>query len=344
MSTRTYVNIVEPTEAVLKVLAEKLQTSDRAFNSNVTQLSSEPRANAVNDYLESKYQRKVVFEFSCNQKSMSILFEDKLTKQSHLFIKGAPETVLAQCTFLQNSRGVPLESKTFQALELKVKEYAQQGLRVLALAVINDVQGDAAHYKTQSSADYIKFEHNMTLVGLVGMLDPPRPKVKGVIAKCRSSGKKVIVITGDNKATAETICQQIGVFGPSNDLSDQSYTGREFDALSESEKKEAILSAGLFLRVEPSQKQKIADFLQSTGLIVAMTGDGVNNAPALKKASIGIAMGSGTDVAKLAPDMALADDNFATIIEAVEEWPSIYENTKQFIRYLISSNITSGDK
>ncbi|KAI8446207.1 putative calcium ATPase [Phakopsora pachyrhizi] len=325
MSTCTYVNIVEPTEAVLKVLAEKLQTSDRAFNSNVTQLSSEPRANAVNDYLE-------------------ILFEDKLTKQSHLFIKGAPETVLAQCTFLQNSRGVPLESKTCQALELKVKEYAQQGLRVLALVVINDVQGDAAHYKTQSSADYIKFEHNMTLVGLVGMLDPPRPKVKGVIAKCRSSGKKVIVITGDNKATAETICQKIGVFGPSNDLSDQSYAGREFDALSESEKKEAILSASLFLCIEPSQKQKIVDFLQSTGLIVAMTGDGFNNAPALKKASIGIAMGSGTDVAKLAADMALADDNFATIKEAVEEWASIYENTKQFIRYLISSNITSEDK
>ncbi|CAH7686535.1 putative calcium ATPase [Phakopsora pachyrhizi] len=312
MSTCTYINIVEPTEAVLKVLAEKLQTSDRAFNSNVTQLSSEPRVNAVNDYLESKYQRKVVFEFSCNQKSMSVLFENKLTKQSHLFIKGAPETVLAQCTFLQNSRGVPLESKTCQALELKVKEYAQQGLRVLALAVINDVQGDAAHYKTQSSADYIKFEHNMTLVGLVGMLDPPCPK--------------------------------IGVFGPSNDLSDQSYTGREFDALSESEKKEAILSAGLFLRVEPSHKQKIVDLLQSTGLIVAMTGDGVNNAPALKKASIGIAMGSGTDVAKLAADMALVDDNFATIKEAVEEWPSIYENTKQFIRYLISSNITSEDK
>ncbi|KAI8457906.1 putative calcium ATPase [Phakopsora pachyrhizi] len=326
MSTCTYINIVEPTEAVLKVLAEKLQTSDRAFNSNVTQLSSEPRVNAVNDYLESKYQRKVVFEFSCNQKSMSVLFENKLTKQSHLFIKGAPETVLAQCTFLQNSRGVPLESKTCQALELKVKEYAQQGLRVLALAVINDVQGDAAHYKTQSSADYIKFEHNMTLVGLVGMLDPPCPKVKGAIAKCRSSGKK------------------IGVFGPSNDLSDQSYTGREFDALSESEKKEAILSAGLFLRVEPSHKQKIVDLLQSTGLIVAMTGDGVNNAPALKKASIGIAMGSGTDVAKLAADMALVDDNFATIKEAVEEWPSIYENTKQFIRYLISSNITSEDK
>ncbi|KAI8461991.1 HAD-like domain-containing protein [Phakopsora pachyrhizi] len=111
----------------------------------------------------------------------------------------------------------------------------------------------------------------MTLVGLVGMLDPPCPK--------------------------------IGVFGPSNDLSDQSYTGREFNALSESEKKEAILSAGLFLHVEPSHKQKIVDLLQSTGLIVAMTGDGVNNAPALKKASIGIAMSSGTDEAKLAADM-----------------------------------------
>ncbi|CAH7689461.1 calcium-translocating P-type ATPase [Phakopsora pachyrhizi] len=338
-STRTYVNIGEPTEAALKVLVEKLQTSDRAFNSNLTQLSSEPRVNAVNDYLESKYQRKLVFEFSRDRKSMSVLVEEKLTKRSHLFVKGAPESVLARCTSLQSSRGVPLESKTRQALELKVKEYAQQGLRVLALAVINDVHGDVAHYKTQSSADYIKFEQNMTLVGLVGMLDPPRPEVKGAIAKCRSAGIKVIVITGDNKATAETICRQIGVFGTSEDLSDQSYTGREFDALSESEKKEAVLRAGLFSRVEPSHKQKIVDLLQSTGLIVAMTGDGVNDAPALKKASIGIAMGSGTDVAKLAADMVLADDNFATIEEAVEEGRSIYENTKQFIRYLISSNI-----
>jgi Ca2+ transporting ATPase len=259
-----------------------------------------------------------------------------------LLVKGAPESILERCSYvLQGPEGsrVSLTKSHAKLLSEEVVEYGNRGLRVMAIASVNDVSGNALLKKASTTEDYAKLEQNMTLIGLIGMLDPPRPEVADSIKKCHRAGIRVIVITGDNPNTAESICRQIGVFGPNEDLTGKSFTGREFDSLSETEQIKAVQTASLFSRTEPSHKSRLVDLLQSMNHVVAMTGDGVNDAPALKKSDIGVAMGTGTDVAKLAADMVLADDNFATITVAVEEGRSIYSNTQQFIRYLISSNI-----
>ena len=274
---------------------------------------------------------------------MSVLAYKPGDKTAMLLVKGAPESILDRCTHVKlaaDGRVVPLTTTLRAHIDRVLHDYGTgMALRCLGFAIRTDVSANVADWSVEDASKYTEFEQNMTFVGLVGMQDPPRPEVADAIRQCNTAGIRVIVITGDNQDTAEAIGRSIGIFHAHEDMSGKSYTGRQFDQMSPQDKLMAVRRAKLFSRTEPSHKQELVDLLQADGEIVAMTGDGVNDAPALKKADIGIAMGSGTDVARLAADMVLADDNFATIEKAVEEGRAIYNNTKQFIRYLISSNI-----
>lgn len=328
------------TEGALRVLVEKIGTPEEKMNRTREACPRSAWTHFASKYYEEKLPIQATYEFSRDRKSMSVLVGDGQAQK--LLVKGAPESILERSTHIllgRDAKRVPINKKHIDLLTEEINLFGRRGLRVMAFASVDNVAGNPAFQTAKSTKEYAALEQNLTFIGLVGMLDPPRPEVAASIRDCKNAGIRVIMITGDNQTTAETICRQIGIFSPDENVRGKSYTGRQFDALSETEKLRAAKTASLFSRVEPSHKSKLVDLLQDLGEVVAMTGDGVNDAPALKKADIGVAMGSGTDVARLAADMVLADDNFATIELAVEEGRTIYSNTQQFIRYLISSNI-----
>lgn len=337
---QAFEKVGEATETALIVLAEKMNPFNVAK-------SGDRRAAAivVRQDIETKWKKEFTLEFSRDRKSMSSycvpLKPSRLGNGPKLFVKGAPEGVLERCTHARvGNQKVPLTNTLKNRILEVTRQYGtgRDTLRCLALATA-DAPMKPEEMDLGDSNKFYTYEVNLTFVGVVGMLDPPRKEVFDSIVRCRAAGIRVIVITGDNKATAEAICRRIGVFTEEEDTTGKSYSGREFDDLPISEQKAACARARLFSRVEPAHKSKIVEYLQSMNEISAMTGDGVNDAPALKKAEIGIAMGSGTAVAKSASEMVLADDNFSSIVAAVEEGRAIYNNMKQFIRYLISSNI-----
>ncbi|GMH43584.1 hypothetical protein BSKO_11506 [Bryopsis sp. KO-2023] len=345
-----------PTEVALKVLVEKMGVSDGAEMEKIKKKRiSDPdhNAEAVCDLYASKYKREGLLEFDRERKSMSVLTTDMSSKKTTLFCKGAGEVLIERCSHIMTADGtlLPMDMDTQKRLVAVVENMAGKALRCLALAKktglgdLENYNGDPSHPGHKMLMDvksYKDIESGMTLIGLVALRDPPRPEVKHAIEECREAGIRVIVITGDNQKTAEAICMDIGVFPEGMLLKDKSMIARDFAALSKNEQK-AILSTkqGLvFSRAEPKHKQNIVRLLKESGEVTAMTGDGVNDAPALKLADIGVAMGiAGTEVAKEASDMVLADDDFSTIVNAVGEGRSIYNNMKAFIRYMISSNI-----
>ena len=260
----------EPTEAALKVLAEKIGFSDPKLSAAAKSLDHSTRASAVSDYLEKKIPRLLTFEFSRDRKMMSVLVQ--LDNTGCLFVKGAPESVLDRCTTILVPGGhqIPFTPLHRDRLLAQTASYAQSGLRTMAFAFVDVQDVDIHHYYSDSSADYSRFERNLTFVSLVGMLDPPRPEARHAVATCMAAGIRVICITGDNKGTAESVCRSIGIFDADEDLTGKSYTGREFDDLSHAEKVIAVQKASLFSRTEPNHKVQLVDLLQGLGLVVAM--------------------------------------------------------------------------
>ena len=239
------------------------------------------------------------------------------------YAKGAPETILPLCSRLWGEHGEEeLTEEKRQKILDTATSMASQALRVLALARKGDIvlQG---------------MEHGMKFLGLVGMIDPPRPEVCDAIRECHEAGIRVIMITGDHPVTAEAIARELGIL-----TKERVVTGQELEKMREHELHAQIDDIAVFARVSPGDKLRLVTALQKQGHIVAMTGDGVNDAPSLKKADIGVAMGiTGTDVTKEAAAMTLTDDNFASIVAAIEEGRGIFGNIKKYLMYLLSSNI-----
>jgi len=351
-----YIRVGEPTEASLKVLVEKIGLPDKAEQASLSKRrGSDPVAtvHAVNDHWASGVNVLATLEFNRDRKSMSVLTRPNSGKTNQLLVKGAPEGLLSRCTKIMQADGtvVALDKAGADAVLAQQQHMSGRALRVLALAY-KDLEGDLATYDgeklhpatailSQDPSTFASIESGLTFVGLVGIIDPPRAEIAPMISVCRTAGIRIIMITGDNKLTAEAIAVEIGILNKGFG-GDRSFTGSDFFKMSEADQLKTLGgNDGLvFSRTEPTHKQQLVKLLKSKGCVVAMTGDGVNDAPALKQADIGIAMGlTGTEVAKEASDMILADDNFATIVYAVEEGRSIYNNMQAFIRYLISSNI-----
>jgi Ca2+-transporting ATPase len=267
--------------------------------------------------------------FDSDRKQMTIIRRDPGRDAYIAFIKGAPDVLLGHCARVLK-KGVEhsrTEEDMTRILEMNGR-LSDQSLRVLAVAFrIFDRKPEEYHAA--------QIEKDLTFAGLIAMIDPPREEVKAAIAKCRDSGIKTVMITGDHKNTAMAIARELGFFGEGA----LALTGRELDALSETDFEREVGRTTVYARVSPEHKLRVVRAWRKKGAIVAMTGDGVNDAPAVKEADIGVAMGmTGTDVTKEVSDMIITDDNFASIVAAVEEGRGIYDNIKKFIHYLLSCN------
>jgi Ca2+-transporting ATPase len=277
--------------------------------------------------ITSAWQREKEFPFDSQRKMMSVAVRNRHGER-RVLAKGAPDVLAAKCGWiLLNGKEVPLSKGTQSMLEEINRSFAQSALRNLAFA-----------YKRVTSVpeDESEAERDLVFVGLMGMIDPPREEVREAILTCHRAGIKTVMITGDHQVTAEAIARQLGMLRSNGMVID----GRELNQMDDLTLAEKVQHIDVYARVSPEHKLRIVKALQNAGHVVAMTGDGVNDAPAIKSADIGIAMGiAGTDVSKEASSLVLRDDNFSTIVAAVEEGRSIYENIRKFIRYLLASNV-----
>ena len=279
------------------------------------------KAGLQKDDLDLQLPRLGEIPFTSEAKRMTTLHS--VASGQVAYAKGAPETILDSCSRQLTSQGeVALGDADRDAILESVQQMAGEALRVLAVARKADATlGDA--------------EHDMTFLGLLGMIDPPRPEAKAAVEQCEQAGIRVVMITGDHPLTAQAVARELGLL-----KAGRAVTGAELEDMSDEELEREVETIEVYSRVSPAHKLRVVTALQQRGHIAAMTGDGVNDAPALKKADIGIAMGiTGTDVSKEAAAMTLIDDNFASIVAAVEEGRGIFENIKKYLMYLLSSNI-----
>ncbi|NJL47072.1 MAG: cation-translocating P-type ATPase [Leptolyngbyaceae cyanobacterium SM2_5_2] len=282
------------------------------------------------------YPRVAEIPFSSERKRMSVVcsttkaHQPTTTSPYLMMTKGSPELVLEQCAYIQlGANSQPLSPNRRQEILQSNNRMAERGLRVLGFA-----------YKPMDScpaeSDLEAAENQLTWLGLVSMLDAPRPEVSAAVVASRRPAFRPVMITGDHPLTARAIAEELGITSPGSPL----LTGQELERLSQEELQEQVPAVNVYARVAPEHKLRIVKALQRRGEFVAMTGDGVNDAPALKQADIGIAMGiTGTDVSKEASDMVLLDDNFATIVAATEEGRVVFDNIRRFIKYILGSNI-----
>ena len=271
-----------------------------------------------------KYPRTDLIPFESEHRFMATLHHSH-SGESFVFVKGAPEQILKMCTFQRSLDG---ETSLDEAYWLKrIEELAAQGQRVLAIA-IKSVESEKV------DLIFSDVESDLIMLGMFGMIDPPREEAIDAVEACKRAGIHVKMITGDHGATALAISRQLKLINTDNVL-----TGEDIDRMSEEELKQQVHDVDVYARVNPEHKLLLVKLLQEQGLIVAMTGDGVNDAPALKRADVGTAMGyNGTEAAKEAAEMVLADDNFASIMHAVEEGRTVYDNLKKSIAFILPTN------
>lgn len=325
-------------------LATLCTDCDINVESGVPQVTGEPTEKAiveeyinmgtVKDKLENFMPRINEIPFDSNRKMMTTIH--KIGNKYRIITKGAPDVLLQKCTKqvdliteMQNQYNIKIKSLENLKIQSDNRQMAQKALRVIAVAY-KDLD------TLPSKIDSQNIENNLTFVGLIGMIDPPREGVKEAVQVCKNSGIKTVMITGDHLETAKAIAKDLGIL----EQKDMAITGQELDKITQKQLEKNISNYSVFARVTPEHKVRIVKAWQKNGAVVAMTGDGVNDSPALKNADIGIAMGkNGTDVAKNAADIILTDDNFVTIVEAVKQGRNIYDNIKKAIHFLIATNI-----
>ncbi|HTI37224.1 MAG TPA: cation-translocating P-type ATPase [Vicinamibacterales bacterium] len=329
-------------------LERTLAVADRANNASLHQhdgqwtVQGDPTEGALivaarkagleRDRLTQRFVRIGEVPFSSQRKLMSTIHTDAETAgRVLLFTKGAPDILLARCTQeLVGDQWRPLSADRRDQILSVNDDLAGRALRTLAIAYRASVDGTLTAADAGEDA-----ERDLVFAGLVGMIDPPRPEAADAVARAKRAGVRPVMITGDHPRTAAVIAQELGLAEAHAGV-----PGTEIERMSDAALDQTVMTASVYARVNPEHKLRIVKALQRRGAVVAMTGDGVNDAPALKTADIGVAMGmTGTDVSKQAADMVLADDNFATIVAAIEEGRAIFENIRKFLRYLLSSNI-----